>query len=167
MEAESILIALAEVAIAIAGFSGIVVALQRRSEAWPSFDRRRFLLLLEISLSCVFFSLIPILLNLSGASESAVWRYTSGIWLLYILVSLGYKIPQLLRDPSVGGDDFSKAVAAISAATVLVNIAVQVANVGWLASAWPHVLTIMMGMLLSCVLFVRLLRGIMGPKVSA
>ncbi len=42
MEAEGILTTLAEVAIAIAGFSGNVVALQNRTVDWSDTDKLRF-----------------------------------------------------------------------------------------------------------------------------
>ncbi len=54
MEAEGILIALAEVAIAIAGFSGIVVALQYRAAVWSDIDTQMVLGLWCILPPCRF-----------------------------------------------------------------------------------------------------------------
>jgi hypothetical protein len=139
MEAEGILTALAEVAIAIAGFSGIVVALKRRGEPWSESDKTRFSVLLQISLSCVFWSFTPIVLYLVNTSAVSVWGWSTGIWLMFVL----------------GG--------IVMIGVLVISVAAQVANVGWLRTSWPHVLAILLSLLLSSILFVRLLRRVIGP----
>ena len=86
MEVEATLAVLAEIAIAIAGFSGIVAALSRRTESeWTALDRIRLGMLLQISLVGALFSLLPwfsILQTstsrISGGSPAAagspIWR---------------------------------------------------------------------------------------------
>jgi hypothetical protein len=97
MESEGILTALAEVGIAIAGFSGIVVALQHRSGGWPEIDKFRFNLLLQVSLVGVFSSLIPILLHLVNPAKTFVWAWSSGLWLAYFLIAVVYRAPRTRR----------------------------------------------------------------------
>jgi len=63
---------LAEISIAIAGFSGIVsVFSQRRSGAWTPAERARLIGLLFTSFSAVFFSVVPFVLLAIPISESA------------------------------------------------------------------------------------------------
>lgn len=70
---------IAEVAIALAGFSGIVAVLgQRSSGEWSPTERLRLRLLLEASLLVVFLSFLPSLM-LRGTSASAAWRVSSGV----------------------------------------------------------------------------------------
>ena len=108
MEAEGILTTLAEVAIAIAGFSGIVVALQNRTVDWSETDKLRFSALLQVSFGCVIFSFVPIVLYLMHPSEPFVWRWSSSLWLVYIACTAAYRVPQLPR-VSAPGSDTSKA----------------------------------------------------------
>ena len=153
MEAEGILTTLAEVAIAIAGFSGIVVALQNRTVDWSETDKLRFSSLLQVSFGCVFFSFLPIVLYLMNPSEPFVWRWSSGLWLLYIACTAAYRLPQVPR-VSVPGSDTSKAALGFLFIHGCTSVLLQVANVVWLQVSWPHVVTVMLGMLLACVVFV-------------
>jgi hypothetical protein len=72
---------IAEVGIAIAGFSGVVVALGRRaagreSAAW---QLGRLWMLLIQSLGATLFAFFPILLETAGLSPSANWRVCNGM----------------------------------------------------------------------------------------
>jgi hypothetical protein len=161
MEAEGILTTLAEVAIAIAGFSGIVVALQNRTVDLSETDKLRFSALLQVSFGAVFFSFVPIVLYLMHPSEPFVWRWSSGLWLVYIACTAAYRVPQLRRF-SVSGPraDTSKAALGFLFIQLCTSVLLQVANVVWLRVSWPHVVTNILGMFLAFVLFVRLLRAV-------
>jgi hypothetical protein len=64
------------VAIAIAGFSGIVVALQRSDVPWSELDKKRFSMILELSLASVFWSFIPRqLASRKPATIATGWRW--------------------------------------------------------------------------------------------
>ena len=163
MEAEGILIALAEVAIAIAGFSGIVVALQYRAAVWSDIDKIRFSGLLQESFASVSFSFVPIVLHLMHPHEPFVWRWTSGLWLVYIVCTVFYRIRQL---PRFAAPDTSKVALGFAFSVLGISALLQIANVGWLTASWPHVVTVMLTLLLAFVLFVRLLRAIVGPPAQ-
>ncbi len=165
MEAEGILTTLAEVAIAIAGFSGIVVALQNRTVDWSETDKLRFSALLQVSFESVFFSFVPIVLYLMHPSEPFVWRWSSGLWLVYIACIVAYRVPQLLR-VSAPGSDTSKAAVGFLFSHFCTSVLLQVANVVWLRVSWPHVVTVILGMLLAFALFVRLLRAVIGTAAQ-
>jgi len=71
---ESVLYTLAEVAVTLAGFSGLVVVFRLRgTEAWTSTELRIFWLLLGDSFLVVFFALLPIPLALANWSPDALW----------------------------------------------------------------------------------------------
>ena len=65
---ESLLIGLAEVAIAFAGFSGVVAALSGKTN-WSEADRFRFTNLLLISIAAAFFSFLPMIVDSYGLDE--------------------------------------------------------------------------------------------------
>jgi hypothetical protein len=165
MESEGILTTLAEVAIAIAGFSGIVVALQNRTADWSETDKLRFSMLLQVSFVSVAFSFVPIVLYLMHPSEPFVWRWSSGLWLVYFACTAAYRVPQFPRvsDP---GSDTSKAAAGFLLSVSFTSVVLQVANVVWLRLSWPHVVTVILGILLAFVLFVRLLRAVIGTAAQ-
>jgi hypothetical protein len=165
MEAEAILTTLAEVAIAIAGFSGIVVALQNRTVVWSETDKLRFTMLLQVSFECVVFGFVPIVLYLMHLSEPVVWRWSSGLWLVYIACMVAYRVPQVLR-VSAPGSDTSKAALGFLFIVFCTSVLLQVANVVWLRVPWPHVVTVMLGMLSAFVFFVRLLRVVIGAAAQ-
>jgi hypothetical protein len=163
MEAEGILTTLAEVSIAIAGFSGIVVALQHRTVDWSEMDKLRFSALLQVSFGSVFFSFVPIVLYLMHPSEPFVWRWSSGLWLVYIACTAAYRAPQLRRFPR---SDTSKPALVFLFIHFCTSVLLQVANVVWLRVSWPHVVTVMLGLLLAFVFFLRLLRTVIGTAAQ-
>jgi multidrug transporter EmrE-like cation transporter len=44
----------------------------------------------------------------------------------------------------------------------ILQVLLQTMNLVWLREPWPHVLTVLLGLLLASVLFIRLLRGVIG-----
>ena len=162
MESEGILTALAEVGIAIAGFSGIVVALQHRSGRWPEIDQVRFSMLLQVSLASVFSSLIPILLHLVNPAKTFVWAWSSGLWLAYILPMAVYRVTRNLPAVTAASEPVSKFMGAYIITSLTLQILLQTTNLVWLREPWPHVLTILLSLLLASLLFIRLLHGVIG-----
>jgi hypothetical protein len=66
---------LAEIGIALAGFTGIVAVLGRRARGdWTPLELAQMRLLLEASLGVVFFSLLPVLLQMAVESHQTTWR---------------------------------------------------------------------------------------------
>ena len=77
MDKVELLIGIAEIAVALAGFTGVVVAFGSRSQgSWNPGDRLRLAFLLEASLTAAGFSLLA-LLGLVGFSSIV---YTSPSW---------------------------------------------------------------------------------------
>jgi len=85
MQQEGTLLTLAEIAIAFAGFSGVVSVLGRRaSGSWLPEDRLRLSWLLENSFLAFFGSLLPIGLYSFDRSQGVAWAWASG----FLAVSL-------------------------------------------------------------------------------
>ena len=69
------LLTVAELALALAGFAGLVAVLLSGSlPGWRAFDRTRYSALLELSLAAAFFALAPICMHALGASEATAFR---------------------------------------------------------------------------------------------
>ena len=85
MEATDSLDTLAQVAITLAGFSGLAAAIRARPfEAWFPRERFTFLTIFVFSLGALLFALIPSALHYFRLSEDTIWRLASFLMLLYI-----------------------------------------------------------------------------------
>ena len=78
------LLAIAEIATALAGFSGVVVVFGSRSQgSWQAGDRMRLGFLLEASLAAGGFALLTLLLLNTTGDEGLAWTAAGAIWALY------------------------------------------------------------------------------------
>lgn len=72
--------AIAGIAIAVIGFTGIVLALGHRAGSdWSALETIGVRTLLETSLTALFCSFVPILLAYVWTSESGVWRLSNAV----------------------------------------------------------------------------------------
>jgi hypothetical protein len=75
LDTQSVLTTVAEVSIALAGFTGVVAVLgNRRKHDWTAEERLQLRTLVETSLTALFASFAPSVLYLVFSSEPAVWR---------------------------------------------------------------------------------------------
>jgi hypothetical protein len=118
--------ALAQIALGIAGFSGVVVAVSDRPVQHERSDSVRILSLLTLSLGGLVLALLPSGLALAEVSRAAIWRGGSAAavlgWLAWALY-FPRRIRQLPR-----GVMFPAPILATSGAGHLVNFGAQVLN---------------------------------------
>lgn len=81
---------IAEISIAFAGFSGLVVALRREPGPLTNIQKYRLQVLLILAFGALFLSLLPELLHDFGASAERVWIYSSTILSLYSVVFVAF-----------------------------------------------------------------------------
>ena len=80
MPSHDILVLVAELAVAVAGFSGVVVALERRSVAdWSRGEQRHLRILLQVSALAIIFSLFPLILR-RGIDVPAFWSIALSVY---------------------------------------------------------------------------------------
>lgn len=92
-----VLLTLAEVAVAFAGFASVVAIFQARwTRTETPFDLFRFWIMLAFSLATLFFALMPLCLHFLGLGDAAVWR-TSSLLLALFVVGNGLLIRRLIR----------------------------------------------------------------------
>jgi hypothetical protein len=95
MPAATFLSSVVEIAIGIAGFAGIIAAIQHRGVShWPA----RQLILLQIlffaSAMAIVFALLPAALQSAGVPEGKIWRIGSGGLLAWYLGVVPYRLRQ-------------------------------------------------------------------------
>jgi hypothetical protein len=161
MDGESLLTAAIEVGIALAGFSGIVAVLGRRTEGgWSIADKIRLQLLLQTSFSTILFAMLPLFLLSMRIAPSSIWRISSGIWLVYIAVDVPVRMRQIARSREESAETISTRYVASLAAGLMAVFLVQLLNAVSLAQAWPHLLAVIWTIVVAFIQFIRLLRGI-------
>ncbi len=80
MTSQDTLVIIAEVAVAIAGFSSVVVALDNRAvRNWTPFQRHNLRVLLQVSALTIFFSIFPLILQRVLDSPSS-WKWALGVY---------------------------------------------------------------------------------------
>ena len=116
----------AEVAVALAGFSGLLAGFRQRSQRDSRINITRLRTIVETSLSVLAFSLLPVLLNGFGLSEIGALRI-SAVSFLAGFVPLTVRGFRRFR-VAHGGPALSS--SPLLGATYLVSVAALVAGVG-------------------------------------
>jgi hypothetical protein len=134
---------IAEVAVALAGFTGVVAVLGRRSSGgWSAEELLQLRALVETSLTVFFVSFVPAILSSVVDSEAAVWRWSNGVLAVAHLANLASFFLRTTRGaaPTVG----QRISGVFGAAFVLLHLT---AAVGILAWAAPLVVLGLLGLL--------------------
>jgi hypothetical protein len=98
MDSGSLLLTISQLAVALAGFSAIVVALNGKPvREWDGTDRLNLRCLLQVSIYVLVFSLFPFLLSVS-LGQAAVWRYGLLIYGLFVVFDAGFFLAKMTRD---------------------------------------------------------------------
>jgi hypothetical protein len=153
MDATSALDSIIEVAIGLAGFSGIIAAVgQRNPGGWGAADQLRLEILLTASGAALVFAFLPFVLA-GFMNDPLVWRCSSAVVALW---TGGISIFRLRQASSVGIDNafgLRSWRLGLQATIVLMLIG----NVLWWASASLYVLGVLWGLYVAFMTFVRLL----------
>ncbi len=158
VEPAETLILLVEAAVALAGFSGVVVVFGRRSAGeWSELERTRLINLLVSSFSVLFLSLAALLLLHARVAPAITWRIGSGAILL-LIVYQSIQVVRRLRsistdDPEVSGIWLRVFFLGGHVIVVLVNLSNLVA----LEEFWPFLAAQVWFFGLGCSAFARLL----------
>jgi hypothetical protein len=128
------LLTTAQLAMALAGFSG-VVSVFMQSGPLEKTDGLRFLIIFASGISVLALSFVPLVLNYAGLDSSSLWRISSLVQFLAFGGNLVYFGPRLLSS------DVPKPPLAIMVVATGGNwlmLGLQVANViGWPMSPGP------------------------------
>jgi len=121
----------AELALGIAGFSGVVVALGSRPGIWPRVDRLRLATLLATGLGALFLVLFAMMLILLEVDHDLVWRISSALMALHGLAMMITIVPgawSITRNTTGMKSPYSVAVFIPTVVLGAANILVQSMN---------------------------------------
>ena len=152
MHWESALESAIEVAISIAGFSGIVAAVGHRSAGqWNDHDQLRLRILLTASGVAIIFSFLPFLL-VDAIDPSVVWRLTSGLLAVHTVAITLYRRRQASHIETAS--EFRNPFVLVLQVGVVIAL---VANACWLGSSSIYVFGVLWGLVVAFMTFVALL----------
>src|SRR2546423_11980168 len=148
----------AQVAVALAGFAGVVVVFRPQSlHQWSRLDRTRLQLLLHNSICPLGYALFAILLLSVRPAPENIWRWCSVFALLF-------QVPGAItagRNTRAAGKEIYKDVSGrllfYSLATVGIGVLIlQLLNVAWLNLFWPFFLAIIWHLMAGAIQFMRM-----------
>jgi hypothetical protein len=86
---------MAEISIAVAGFSGIIVVLGERMDRLHAIDRLRVWWLLSFSAGGVVLGILPSVLGSASLNEGLIWRTWSALYLLLGILWVAVCLPMV------------------------------------------------------------------------
>ncbi len=156
MDPVELLTAIIEASIALIGFSGLVIALGRRSSGeWLAVDKQRLTILLAIGFILLTCTLVTLILLSTGLSHALVCALSSVVWVVLVIPFAVWTVNRVVRNPEEPTRSWT--YLRVSLAVTAATVAVQVANVAYLAEFWPYLLALAVLLLSGITMFFRLL----------
>lgn len=92
MELTDVLLIFAQAAMVIAGFGGVVVTFNNKSDKWGDWDRIQFRSILDVSGIIIFFSVLPIVLQSVFDAEKS-WQISILLFaVIHALTIISYRL---------------------------------------------------------------------------
>ena len=165
-----ILLTVAEIAVAFAGFASIVAIFQARwTQDDAPFDLFRFWVMLAFSLAALLFALIPFPLHFLGVAPSEVWRASSLLLACFVVANTLFVGRLYWRGVAAVVTSLNPVIAVFAYAIYAVILIAQIANAAGLLGG-PGFGLYLLGLLLilfsAALNFVRLVwvgRDRLGP----
>lgn len=170
MAHESALTTLAEVAIAITGFAGVVAVFGRRSSGhWSVPERNRLMALLVLSLHAMLFSVLPFVLFAVPVAETTTWRVLSLAVLLvripFVVALVRVTVPAARQKRSER--EVSLAVSAFFLTGEALLFPALAMNATSLGVAWLYLAAIVWTLVVAAISFARLVLVPVGRGPAA
>jgi hypothetical protein len=161
VEGADSLLTTAEVAVALAGFAGIVVVLGKPSLSdWSRVDVLRLETLLVVSLGAVVFALVPIALHHAGLPGRTVIATSSALMMLYIAALLcRFQIRVRRLDPesrATLSPIFTRVILAVWI-VIFVNLALNSLDVVFQREFGIYFLALLWFLIVSVIQFARII----------
>ncbi|SRR6266446_3094733 len=167
MQPSEALSASAQLAVALAGFAGVVTAFRNRSvHEWSKIDKFRLQILLSNSALPFILSIFAMLLSATNLSEQTIWRLCS-IVAFVVMTGTGQLLSRTYR--TFSGEELkassSRRWIFYSSGILGIGVTVlQLYNVIRLQTFWPFFAMIATWLCLAMIQFVLLVTAAHGPE---
>jgi hypothetical protein len=159
----------AELAIGVLGFSGVVAVLGRRGAGdWEPIDRFRFVSMVHIGALVLALAVLPFPFYSAGFADEAIWGWCSGLAAslqVFMLAAQRVVAPPpkgMLTAP--GTSRIATAYAVPAGFVALLLFVANAIGIGVARSATPYLVGVLLLFGTTVVLFIRLLHTAMGPR---
>jgi hypothetical protein len=129
VDRSEVLLAVAQVALGLAGFGGVFVALSRDEHgARRPANAYRLVMLQSSALSTLLLSLLPLGFESVGVSEAAIWAISSGLMAAMVgtVSVVAMRLRRRHREEIRAGEQ--RQVAILTGVLAFVTVAIQLAN---------------------------------------
>ena len=167
-EYAEILLTLAEVSVAFAGFASLASLFGRSQRAEKTtVDAMRMMNMLTASLSATLFSLIPILFVSLQLQEKEIWRYSGAV--AFVVWGLATYFIRGRAKRTRATEGFSRKASVINTLlSMTVSVLFLVCIAGFLANSFAAYFSALLGMLaVSGILFFRLIESLFNEPVKS
>jgi hypothetical protein len=153
----------AELSVAVLGFSGVVAVLGRRASGdWAKLDRERFHGMVDCAVLALALSLLPLAFRAASFSEAMVWGWGSAIGVIVCALLIVPRVrtlasPSMWSDPAVSKPSLVYGICALIAAPLL--LALNAAGIVFAQTSTPYLVACLLVFGFAVILFVRLLRA--------
>lgn len=157
MREDVILSTLAEAGVALAGFSGIVVALGERARGqWSSRERQLLTTLLGTSGLTALLSVVPLALSSARVAESQIWLICSATMMAFQVQRSAARFRRLMTDMEFRTQERTLLAFVFVGEGAL--FVLQILNCVWLNESWPFLVGLIWHLILSFLVFIRLVQ---------
>jgi hypothetical protein len=150
----------AQIAVALAGFAGVVVVFRREAvHEWSAIDKLRLRLLLANSVVPLGLSMLGLLLLTIKPMPSGTWRLCSGILLVATLsfVTVATKMFRRLNFQDLQRQRFTRLIYYLFGAFGAAAMLLQLYNIVLLAAFWPFFAGIVYQLVTAMAQFARMI----------
>jgi hypothetical protein len=160
LDTQSILTTVAEVSVALAGFTGVVAVLgNRRNHDWTADERLQLRTLVETSLTALFASFAPSVLYLVVTSEPGVWRGANFVLGILHLANL---VAFLRRAKDANPTASQKGLLVIGIAIILAHFLASAGVLPWYTLIF--IIGLLQQVFIAALNFVLLLFPVRDPR---
>lgn len=159
VEGADALLTLAEFAVALAGFMGVVMVFRRAGAEFHPADSHRIQVGLAATLGPAFLALLPAGLSLAGLTSPLLWRLCSALGALFVLGYLAFETRGRKRLPTAVRALFSRTVVRILHTLLGLALVLLVINLSglWLEPrAGLYFLALLLPLAFGALAFVRI-----------
>jgi hypothetical protein len=128
MKEEELLLTIAQAALGIAGFSGVMSAFMKRPGKLTSVEIYRVAVLLGVSFGAMFLAFLPSALEALGSSGASLWAEASATMTAFSVVALAAFLLASWRISRQAPEIFNGWVMGATALGHAVNIVLQLVN---------------------------------------
>ena len=151
LTADIVLTSAIQVGIAIAGFTGIVVAISKGAKI-SARERISVSILLLASIATVTLAFLPMIFLNAGVSERSTWMTSSILFLIYFVSIVSYRVTQFRRSGVTMPRPVSLGIGFLGISALL-----QAANAIFIRDSWPYLILIVSYVIYSFIVFAYLL----------